>query len=127
MLSKKEVELLSDGVLTQDAVIYFRQKYGNRFVRALRAVEERRVRRYLFSPSNTSTWIVKGRRRDYMVIPDVYCSCRSFYQDVVIARNIEFCYHLLAQEIAQIWGRYDVVEATDADRRRLFVEWRRTD
>ncbi|MCF2135643.1 MAG: hypothetical protein K9W43_00195 [Candidatus Thorarchaeota archaeon] len=127
VLSAKETQMLVGGSPSQEAVLYFRNKYGDRFVRALRAVEEGRVTKYVFHPSNTSTWIVKGRRRDYMVIPDVYCSCRSFYQDVVIAHSMDFCYHLLAQEIAQLWGHYKIIDQSDRERRTLYIQWRRTD
>ncbi len=127
MLTAKEIDMLRGGNPTQDAVVYLRKKYGDRFVRALRAVEENRVKKYTFHPSDSPVWIVKGRRREYMIIPDIYCSCRSFYQDVVISRSTDFCYHLLAQEIAQLWNMYEQITASDQERRNLFVQWRRTD
>jgi predicted nucleic acid-binding Zn finger protein len=126
-LSLTEVKKLSGENLTQNDIEYFRNKYGKRFVRALRVVEEKKVRKYQFRPSETTVWTVKGRARQYMVIPRVYCTCRSFYQDVVISREINMCYHLLAQQIAEIRNLYDVVESTDAERRRMYIEWRRTD
>ena len=122
-----EVALLSQDELRQADIEYFRGKYGLRFVRALRAVEEGRVAIYHFKPSGSTAWIIKGLRREYLVIPEVYCSCRSFYQSVVIARKVDACYHLLAQRIAEIRNSYETIESTDADRRSLFVNWRRTD
>ena len=119
--------MLEKKVLTQEDIQHFTGKYGKRFVRALRSVEENRVRCYHFLPSDTKTWVVKGRGREYLVIPDIYCTCRSFYQDVVIARDSTMCYHLLAQRIAESRGQYKAVESTDADRRKFYVEWRRTD
>jgi predicted nucleic acid-binding Zn finger protein len=126
-LTAHEIALLSQDELKQADIEYFRGKYGLRFVRALRAVEERRVAEYHFKPSGSNAWIIRGLRREYFVIPEVYCSCRSFYQSVVIARKVDACYHLLAQRIAEIRSSYETVESTDADRRRLFVQWRRTD
>ncbi len=126
-LSLTEVKKLSGESLTQNDIEYFRNRYGKRFVRALRVVEERKVSKYHFSPSDTTVWTVRGRARQYMVIPRIYCTCRSFYQDVVISREINMCYHLLAQQIAEIRNLYDLVESTDAERRRMYVEWRRTD
>jgi len=126
-LSLMEVKKLSGESLTQNDIEYFRNKYGKRFVRALRVVEEKKVSKYQFRPSETTVWSVKGRARQYMVIPRVYCTCRSFYQDVVISREINMCYHLLAQQIAEIRNLYDIVESTDTERRRMYVEWRRTD
>jgi len=126
-LSLTEVKKLSGESLTQNDIEYFRNRYGKRFVRALRVVEEKKVSKYQFRPSETVVWTVKGRARQYMVIPRIYCTCRSFYQDVVISREINMCYHLLAQQIAEIRNLYDLVESTDAERRRMYVEWRRTD
>jgi predicted nucleic acid-binding Zn finger protein len=127
LLSKSEINKLSQKELTQDIVEYFKEKYGNRFIRALRSVEEGRVFKYKFTPSETTVWIVKGKRREYIAIPNIYCTCRAFYQDVVIAREVKICYHLLAQMIAEIRGSYQPIEASDSERRRLFIEWRRTD
>ena len=126
-LSLTEVKKLSGESLTQNDIEYFRNRYGKRFVRALRVVEEKKVSKYQFRPSETAIWTVRGRARQYMVIPRIYCTCRSFYQDVVISREINMCYHLLAQQIAEIRNLYDLVESTDAERRRMYVEWRRTD
>jgi predicted nucleic acid-binding Zn finger protein len=119
--------MLSERELTQKTVEHFKDKYGKRFVRALRAVEEGKVIRYYFTPSETSTWIVQGHQREYMTIPEVYCSCRSFYQSVVIARDTDLCYHLLAQRIAEIRNQFRSISSTDAERRRMYVNWRRTD
>jgi predicted nucleic acid-binding Zn finger protein len=126
LLSKSEINKLSKKELTQDIVEYFKKKYGNRFIRALRSVEEGHVSKYTFTPSETITWIVKGRR-EYITIPETYCTCRAFYQDVVITREVRLCYHLLAQMIAEIRGSYQVIETSDSERRRLLIEWRRTD
>jgi predicted nucleic acid-binding Zn finger protein len=124
-LPLQEVTRLSKNQLDQDDIEYFRIKYGKRFVRAFRAVEEGKVTRYLFRPSESGTWIVHGRERDYLVIPDTFCTCRDFYQSVVINRETEMCYHLLAQTIASIRNEQKTVETTDADRRKLYLEWRR--
>ena len=127
LLSKSEINKLSQKELTQDIIEYFKQKFGKRFIRALRTVEEDRVFKYEFSPSETIVWIVKGQRREYIAIPDTYCTCRAFYQDVVITREVNLCYHLLAQMIAEIRGSYKTIKASDSERRKLLLEWRRTD
>ena len=126
-LSPIEERKLSQETLTQSDIDYFRKKYGKKFVRALRVVEEKKVERYHFKPSDSTTWVVKGRRRQYMVIPQIYCTCRSFYQDVVMARDTNMCYHMLAQQIADIRSQYESIDSTDTARRKLYVEWRRTD
>ena len=127
VLTVREVALLSQAELTQADIEYFRRKYGLLFIRALRAVEEGRVAKYHFEPSGSAAWIVRGLRREYFVIPETYCSCRSFYQSVVIARKADTCYHLLAQRIAEARKSYATVNSTDVERRSLYVSWRRTD
>ncbi|MGY5871710.1 MAG: hypothetical protein RTV72_05670 [Candidatus Thorarchaeota archaeon] len=126
-ISPIEEKKLSQENLTQSDIDYFRDKYGKKFVRALRVVEEKKVNKYQFRPSESITWVVKGRARQYMVIPKIYCTCRSFYQEVVISRESNMCYHLLAQQIAEIRNQYESVDSTDTERRKLYVEWRRTD
>ena len=126
-LSPIEERKLSRENLTQKDIDYFRNKYGKKFLRALRVVEEKKVEKYHFTPSDSITWIVKGRARQYLVIPKTYCTCRSFYQEVVISRESDMCYHLLAQQIAEIRNQQQLIESTDAARRKLYVEWRRTD
>ncbi|MFW9913740.1 MAG: hypothetical protein ACFFEU_14780 [Candidatus Thorarchaeota archaeon] len=122
-----EVKRLSKDELTQNDIEYFREKYGKRFIRALRAVEEGRAIKYLFEPSRTTKWVVRGQRREYLVIPQVFCTCRSFYHSVVIDREINMCYHLLAQRIAEIRDQYKLIQSTDAERRKMSAELRRTD
>ena len=126
-LPPNEVKRLSKDELTQNDIEYFREKYEKRFIRALRAVEEGRAIKYHFHPSGTSKWVVRGQRREYLVIPQVFCTCRSFYHSVVIDREIRMCYHLLAQRIAEIRGQYKSIESTDAERRKMSAELRRTD
>lgn len=126
-LSLIEEKKLSRENLTQNDIDYFRKKYGKKFIRALHVVEENKVEKYQFKPSGTITWIVKGRTRQYLVIPKVYCTCRSFYQEVVISRESNMCYHLLAQQIAELRDQYELVDSTDTKRRTLYVDWRRTD
>ncbi len=127
ILNKPEQARLSKPELTQDDIEYFKNKFGNRFVRALRAVEENKVQKYFFRPSETYTWIVKGTKREYLIIPDILCTGRDFYQSVVISGDATTCYHLLAQRIAEIRESYEVIESTDAKRRELYNTWRLTD
>lgn len=126
-LPQSEVKRLSKKNLTQEDIEFFKDKYGKKFVKALRAVEERKIIKYKFNPSESLTWIVMGRGRQYFVIPELYCTCRSFYQEAVISREANLCYHLLAQRIAEIRNEYESRESTDTERRKLYVEWRRTD
>ncbi len=126
-LPPNEVKMLSKAELTQSDIEYFRDKYNRRFVRALRAVEEGRVMKHQFQPSETTRWTVLGKRREYLVIPRVFCTCRSFYHSVVVDREVDMCYHLLAQRIAEIRNQHKTIQSVDAERRKMSVELRRTD
>ena len=125
-LTKSEARRLSKEVLSQSDILYFRNVYGKRFVRALRTVEEGNVVRYDFMPSGTTTWIVKGTRNEYVVIPQTFCTCRDFYQAVVVARDATMCYHLLAIEIALLRNSFSIIKSNDIARRKLFAKWRKT-
>jgi predicted nucleic acid-binding Zn finger protein len=127
VLPPTELTRLGKKELTQSDIEFFKKKYGKKFVRALKIVEDGDVVKYQFNPSETTTWVVQGRKRQYMTIPNTYCTCRSFYQDVVISRETNMCYHLLAQKIAEVRNQYETRRATDTDRRQLYVDWRRTD
>jgi predicted nucleic acid-binding Zn finger protein len=124
-LPSPEQKRLSKEDLSQDDIDYFRGRYGKRFVRALRAVEEGRVFKYCFRPSDSAKWMVKGKRREYLLIPETFCTCRDFYQAVVIDQEAKMCYHLFAQKIAELRGLFTKIDASDAERRKLYTEWRK--
>ncbi len=123
-MPEHEARILARGELTQGENQYFRKRYGKRFIRALRAVEEGRVVRYHFMPSDTTVWIVRGSDDEYRVIPGIFCTGRDFYQSVVMSRESKMCYHMLAQQIAELRGTYETVEATDSERRQILSRWR---
>lgn len=124
-LPAPEEKRLSKEELSQDDIDYFRERYGKRFVRALRAVEEGRVFKYCFRPSESTKWMVKGKRREYLLIPETFCTCRDFYQTVVIDHEAKMCYHLLAQRIAELREQFTQINASDTERRKLYTEWRK--
>jgi len=96
-----------------------------RLKKAIEAVNKGRVKKYVFLPSGRVTWIVVGREKDYWVIPRLYCSCDDFYINVISRRSASFCYHLLAQAIAEKTGKYDVFNVSDEEGEKLEEEWRR--
>jgi len=106
------------GLQTDDASL-------KRLKKAIEVVSKRRVKKYVFVPSGRVTWIVVGRRKDYWVIPRLYCSCDDFYINVISRRSAPLCYHLLAQAIAERTGKYDVFSVSDEEGERLEEEWRR--
>ena len=96
-----------------------------RLKKAIETVNRGKVKKYVFVPSGRVTWIVVGRRRDYWVIPRLYCSCDDFYINVISKRSASLCYHLLAQAIAEKLGKYDVFNVSDEEGGRLEEEWRK--
>lgn len=88
-------------------------KYGELFLRAIKAVEEKRVKKYVFKPSGKSLWVVVGKTRKYLVIPDFYCSCDDFYFNVVTRNKRQICYHILARKIAEALKLYQIINLKD--------------
>jgi predicted nucleic acid-binding Zn finger protein len=85
--------------------------------------ESGRVKRYVFRPSGRVKWIVVGRERDYIVLPEApYCSCDDFYFRV-LHRQKPTCYHLQAQAIALSEKFYEEIEEEDGWYYRLMEEW----
>ena len=99
--------------------------FGQRFTKALEALEENRVKKYVFKPSSRTVWIVVGRERDYLLMPEAeFCTCDDFYFRV-LDRKVHLCYHLIAQKIARNLDWYDTVEANDELYDTLMSEWKK--
>lgn len=89
-------------------------KFGrSRVENAVRTVMEGRVKLYVFKPSGRILWIIEGRERRRFILPaSGYCSCEDFYFNVVDGKT-KLCYHIIAQRIASLLGRYRIVEVKD--------------
>jgi len=97
--------------------------FGDRATRALEAVKTRKVKKYVYHPSGRERWVIVGRSREYMVLPDSeYCSCEDFYFQVVNG-IVPHCYHILAQKIAEALDGYDLIREDDAMYDFLSREW----
>ncbi|MEM1515058.1 MAG: hypothetical protein QXH24_03295 [Candidatus Bathyarchaeia archaeon] len=98
--------------------------FGSRFIKAWRTIRDSRVKKYIFKPSGRVIWIVIGRERDYLIMPDaVFCSCDDFYFHVM-SQKTYLCYHLIGQKIAEALGKYDVIEESDEAYDFLMREWK---
>ena len=99
--------------------------FGQRFTKALDALEENRVKKYVFKPSGRTVWIVIGRERDYLIMPEAeFCTCDDFYFRV-LDKKIHLCYHLIAQKIARNLGWYETIEENDELHDTLMNEWKK--
>jgi len=115
-------ELEEKGVLSENLLEKFVLKYGELFWRAIKAVEEKRVIKYVFEPSEKFLWIVVGKTRKYLVIPDFYCSCDDFYFNVVTRKKRQICYHILARKIAEALNLYQIINLKDDSFKNILNE-----
>ena len=99
--------------------------FGQRFTKALDALKENRVKKYTFKPSSRTVWIVIGRERDYLIMPEAeFCTCDDFYFRV-LDKKVHLCYHLIAQKIARNLGWYETIEENDELYETLMSEWKK--
>ncbi len=97
-------------------------RFGQRVNKALEALGESRIKKYLFQPSGRVVWIVVGKERDYLVMPaSDYCSCDDFYYQF---DHGHLCYHIIAQKLAESLGRFDLFEDDDDFFDILIKEWK---
>ncbi|MGD8506228.1 MAG: hypothetical protein PVF15_06140 [Candidatus Bathyarchaeota archaeon] len=98
--------------------------FGQRLKKALEALEERRVKKYVFQPSGRIVWIVVGKKREYLVMPAAeYCTCDDFYFQF---HQGHLCYHIIAQKLAEAINKFDLIEDDDKLFDILIKEWKDT-
>ena len=113
------------GKLTKKHIDSLKKAFGSRFLNAWKAVNDKRVKKYVFKPSGRVVWIVVGRKKDYLIMPAAgYCSCDDFYYHVM-DEKAHLCYHLIAQRLAESLRLYDTIEEEDAFYDILMREWKR--
>jgi len=99
--------------------------FGERFGKAWETVKDKRVKKYLFRPSNRVVWIVVGRERDYLIMPAAdFCTCDDFYFRVM-DKQVHLCYHLIAQKLAETLEEHVVYEEEDELYGVLMREWKK--
>ncbi|MDR0471230.1 MAG: hypothetical protein LBH79_05860 [Nitrososphaerota archaeon] len=132
-MSNTEIDTLNDvcknakatGKLSGDSLNTLYELFGHRFSKALEALREGRVKKYIFKPSGRVVWIVVGRERDYLIMPEAaFCTCDDFYFRV-LDRQVHMCYHLLTQKLAQNLGWFATFEETDDCYSMLMNEWKK--
>jgi len=113
-----------EGKLTGKNLTKLYEVFGQRFIKAFEALKENRVKKYVFKPSGRIVWIVVGKERDYLLMPEAeFCTCDDFYFRV-LDREVHLCYHLIAQKIANILKWYDAIEERDKLYDSLMKEWK---
>jgi predicted nucleic acid-binding Zn finger protein len=125
MLEKVCEEAKTTHELTGSHISQLSEALGSRFTKAWEAVQEERVKKYVFSPSGRIVWIVVGREREYQIMPAAgFCSCDDFYFRVM-DKEANICYHLVAQRIADTLEQYDKIEEEDRLYDCLMEEWKK--
>jgi len=118
-------EAKAEGKLTGKNLTKLYEIFGQRFVRAFETLKEGRVKRYVFKPSGRIVWIVVGKERDYLIMPEAeFCSCDDFYFRV-LDKKVHLCYHLIAQKIANALEWYEALEEEDKLYDSLMNEWKK--
>jgi len=125
-LNKICKEARADGKLSGKNLTLLYDLFGQRFTKALEALTENRAKKYTFKPSNRTVWIVVGRERDYLIMPQAeFCTCDDFYFRV-LDKKIHLCYHLIAQKIARNLNWHDNIEEVDELYDTLMNEWKKS-
>ena len=133
MDDKSEIDVLNeickkakaDGKLTGKSLTRLYEIFGQRFTKAFETVKENRVKKYSFKPSGRTVWIVVGRERDYLIMPEVeFCPCDDFYFRV-LDREVHLCYHLIAQKLAKNLDWFAAIEEHDELFDSLMNEWKK--
>jgi predicted nucleic acid-binding Zn finger protein len=118
-------EAKAEGKLSGKNLTALYELFRQRFTKALNALKENRVKKYVFKPSGRKVWIVIGRERDYLIMPEAeFCMCDDFYFRV-LDKKIHLCYHLIAQKIARNLGWYETLEESDKLFESLMNEWKK--
>ena len=118
-------ETKAGGKLTGKNLSRLYEVFGQRFTRAFEALGEGRVKKYSFKPSGRVVWIVVGKERDYLLMPEAeFCTCDDFYFRV-LDRKVHLCYHLIAQKLAKILGWFEPIEEHDELYDSLMKEWKK--
>jgi predicted nucleic acid-binding Zn finger protein len=118
-------EAKTSGKITGSQLTQLYNTFGSRFTKAWEALNEGRVKKYLFKPSHKVIWIVVGKERDYLIMPEAgFCTCDDYYFRVM-DKQIHLCYHLIAQKIAEALNWYEFIEDYDDLYETLMEEWRK--
>ena len=102
-----------------------RDVFGNRFDKAWKLVTENRIKKYMFKPSNRILWIAIGQNAEYLIYSNAgYCSCSDFYFRV-LDNEKAYCYHVLAQRLAEALEFYNLIEEEDEFHDQLLDIWKK--
>jgi len=64
-------------------------------------------------------WLVGGKDKDYLIIDNNFCECHDFQIRVLMKRERNYCYHLLAKIIGEALKIYDTRVMTAEEYEKL--------
>ena len=96
----------------------------SRYDKVIEALSKRRFVRLILKNSDVPReyWIFLGKDRDYILIPCMYCSCPDFTINVLSRRSKNFCYHLVALEIARRSSAYRELQVGAQEFKKIVLE-----
>ena len=117
-------EIRSTGQLSEKTRMKLLKQFSKRFENAMTLIDKKRVKKYMFRPSNRTIWTVLGRKGEYQVIPETnFCNCDDYYFRV-IDREKTLCYHIIAQKFAEALGRYTAKKLPDKAYSSVTEKWK---
>jgi predicted nucleic acid-binding Zn finger protein len=128
----KEIEILEyichkiveAGKLPDSRDLKLSPSFSKRYEKAVKIVERLLITKHTFNPSGRVIWTVKGKSREYQIIPQSnFCSCDDFYFRVMDYKR-QVCYHLIAQRIANTLKLYNHYEMRDSEYDKIARKWR---
>jgi len=119
-------QILRTGAVSDDQQTLLVKTFEKRFVEAMKLVDQGRVKQVRFAPSGRTIWIVRGRRKEYQVVPlSRFCTCDDYYFRVM-GHKKQLCYHLIAQHLAEALGNQDRSDLVDSDYAMFTAKWKPT-
>jgi predicted nucleic acid-binding Zn finger protein len=117
-------ELLKHRELSAHLKDKLQATFGERFTNGWEVAHEGKVRRFEFKPSGRVVWVVKGRKSEYQVIPDIpFCYCDDYYFRVMDKKR-GLCYHIIALHVAEALNKFEKVSMNDSHYSTITDCWR---
>ncbi|XP_022898457.1 zinc finger SWIM domain-containing protein 7-like [Olea europaea var. sylvestris] len=112
----KDIESTNSVTDDQLSVLHF--LFGKNLERATRIIDQRGVKRISGEPCGRSIFQVVGesrRKEEYLCFPEHYCSCYSFFYDIVNRGEQLCCKHQLAARLSASTGVCIDVKVSDEE------------
>ena len=107
-------KVLNKGKLDNEFIEYLEEIFPNKSDKILEVVN-RGIIKNIYKPSNRIVWTVMGRDQEHIILPKLFCSCKSFYKEVIINRTKKYCKHIIAQIISEALNNFEELELEDSE------------